>query len=121
MILLKIKYIYLILCAFGIILPYSQLFPLLLNQSLSLNTAYDQLFSNRVTTLFVFDLLITATTFIIFAVYEGLKIKVKHLWIPITATFIVGASLGFPLFLYIREITIQKNLIKKEVSILEIV
>ena len=106
---MKIKYIYLILCIFGFILPYSQLVPLILDQSFDLNSTYDKLFANRITTLFAFDLFITATTFIIFALYEGLKIKAKYLWLPLAATFLVGASLGFPLFLYIREITLEKK------------
>jgi len=106
---MKIKCIYLILCIFGFILPYSQLVPLILEQSFSLNLAYDQLFGNRLTALFILDLFVTATTFVVFALYEGLKIKAKHLWIPFAATFLVGASLGFPLFLYIREITLEKN------------
>ncbi|MBN2602626.1 MAG: DUF2834 domain-containing protein, partial [Candidatus Thermoplasmatota archaeon] len=68
-----------------------------------------QLFANRVTTLFALDLFVTATAFVVFAIYEGLKIKLKHLWLPFAATVLVGASLGFPLFLYMREITIEKE------------
>ena len=81
----------------------------MLDQSFSLNMVYDQLFANRVTTLFAFDLFITATTFVAFAIYEGLKIKLKYLWLPFAATILVGASLGFPLFLYLREIRLEKN------------
>ncbi len=105
---MKIKYIYLVLCIFGFILPCSQLIPLILEQGFSINI-FDQLFANRVSTLFALDLFVTATTFVVFAIYEGLKIKLKHLWIPFAATFLVGASLGFPLFLYLREITLEKN------------
>jgi hypothetical protein len=65
----------------------------------------NKLFVNRISTLFALDLFVTATTFIVFAIYEGLKYQVKHLFIPLIATFLVGASLGFPLFLYLREIS----------------
>ena len=106
---LKIKYAYLILCIFGFILPYSQLIPLMIEPGFSIELAYNQLFANRVVTLFAFDLFITATTFVVFALYEGLKIKVKHLWLPFAATFLVGASLGFPLFLYLRELNLEKK------------
>lgn len=106
---MKIKYVYLILCIFGFILPYSQIIPLMIEPGFSLELAYDQLFANKVTTLFAFDLFITATTFVVFALYEGLKIKVKHLWLPFAATFLVGASLGFPLFLYLREINLENK------------
>ena len=106
---MKIKYVYLLLCIFGFILPYSQIIPLMLEQSLSLNSLIEQLFANRVSTLFALDLFVTATVFVVFTIHEGLKLKIKHLWIPFAATFLVGASLGFPLFLYLREINLEKS------------
>jgi len=106
---MKIKHVYLILCIFGFVLPYSQIIPLMFEQSFSLTIAFNQLFANRVTTLFALDLFVTAIAFVVFALYEGLKIKVKHLWLPFAATFLVGASLGFPLFLYVREITLERE------------
>ena len=106
---MKIKYLYLILCVFGIALPYSQLIPILFENGFSFGRIIDQLFINRVSTLFAFDLFVTASVFIIFAIYEGLKLKMKYLWAPIIASFLVGASLGFPLFLYMRERYIEKS------------
>jgi hypothetical protein len=97
------KYIYIILCIFGTVLPYSQLIPLILQGDMSISMMND-LFANRVSTLFALDLFVTATTFLFFAIYEGIKHHIKYLWAPIIATFLVGASLGFPLFLYLREI-----------------
>jgi hypothetical protein len=32
---------------------------------------------------------------------------VRHLWLPIAGTFAVGVSLGFPLFLDLREDTLE--------------
>ncbi len=106
---MKIKYLYLILCIFGIALPYSQLIPIIFEYGFSIELIIDQLFINRVSTLFAFDLFVTALVFIIFALYEGLKLKIKHLWVSILATFLVGASLGFPLFLYMREKFLEKS------------
>ncbi len=34
---------------------------------------------------------------------EGKKLKIKRLWIPIVASFIGGASVGLPLFLYMKQ------------------
>lgn len=106
---MKIKYLYLLLCVFGIILPYSQLIPLMLEQNLSFELFFQQLFANRVSTLFALDLFVTATVFLVFTIYEGMKLKVKNLWLPLIATFLVGASLGFPLFLFMRELNIEKS------------
>ena len=107
--LIKIKYVYFILCIFGILLPYSQLIPILIEGNFSLHLMMNQLFINRVSTLFALDLFITATVFIVFALYEGFKFKIKYLGLPFIATILVGASLGFPLFLYLREISLEKN------------
>lgn len=48
---MKIKYVYLMLCIVGFILPYSQLVPLIMDQGFALNVVYNQLFANRVSTL----------------------------------------------------------------------
>ena len=106
---IKPKYIYLLLCLFGTILPYSQLIPLLMQGDFTLSLMINDLFINRVSTLFALDLFVTATTFLFFALFEGIKQHLKYLWAPIIATFLVGASLGFPLFLYFREINMEKK------------
>ena len=113
MIKIKMKYLYILLCFFGIILPYSQLIPLLIENNFGFQMMMDQLFVNRISTLFALDLFVTATVFIVFAIYEGLKLNIKHLWIAFIATFLVGASLGFPLFLYLREINLEKRKVIK--------
>ena len=106
---IKIKYVYILLCFFGFILPYSQLIPILIEGNFSFQLIIEKLFINRVSTLFAMDLFVTATVFIVFALYEGFSLKIKHLWLPFIATILVGASLGFPLFLYLREISFEKN------------
>ena len=104
----KIKHLYLILCVFGFILPYSQIIPIMLEGDLVFQMMIDQLFANRISTLFALDLFVTATVFMFFAVYESIKLKLKHIWIPFISSILVGASFGFPLFLYIREINLEK-------------
>jgi len=105
----KIKHPYLILCVFGTILPYSQIIPIILEGNFGFQMMIDQLFANRISTLFALDLFVTATAFILFAVYEGIKLKIKNIWVPFVASILVGASLGFPLFLYMREINLEKT------------
>lgn len=105
----KIKYIYIILCIFGVILPYSQLIPLLFNGYFSIQFMINQLFINRVSTLFALDLFITAIVFVIFALHEGIKLSIKYVWLCLISTIVVGASFGFPLFLYLREIELEKR------------
>jgi len=109
----KIKHIYIILCIFGIILPYSQIIPLVLEGNFGFQMMIDQLFANRVSSLFALDLFVTATAFVVFALYEGTKLKIKHLWVPLVASILVGASLGFPLFLYMRQVNLEKKQVEK--------
>ena len=109
MIKFKIKYLYILLCVFGFVLPYSQIIPILIEGDFSFQMMIDHLFVNRISTLFALDLFVTATVFIVFAAYEGLNLKIRHLWIPFIATVLVGASLGFPLFLYLRELNLEKK------------
>ena len=106
---IKIKHLYIILCFFGLILPYSQIIPILIEGNLGFQMIINQLFVNRISTLFALDLFVTATVFIVFALYEGIKLKIKHLSLAFIATVLVGASLGFPLFLYLRELNLEKT------------
>jgi len=39
----------------------------------------------------------------VFIRVEGRRAKVPRLWMPVTATCLVGVSCGLPLFLYLRE------------------
>ena len=105
----KIKHMYIILCIFGFILPYTQIIPIILEGNFGFQMMIDQLFANRISSLFALDLFFTAAAFIVFALYEGIKLKIKNLWIPFVASILVGASLGFPLFLYMRDINLEKK------------
>lgn len=109
MIKIKIIHIYILLCIIGFILPYSQIIPILIEGNVNIEKIIDQLFVNRISTLFALDLFVTATVFIVFALHEGIKLKIKHLWLSFVATILVGASLGFPLFLYLRQLNMENN------------
>jgi hypothetical protein len=49
------------------------------------------------------DVLVSAVALIAFIRGEGTRLKMHQLWLPIVSVFLVGVSLGLPLFLYIRE------------------
>ena len=42
-------------------------------------------------------------------IVEGRRADIKQLWAPIAANLAVGVSLGLPLFLYIREVRIERS------------
>jgi hypothetical protein len=97
------KTLYLGLCIAGTVLPYSQFIPFLREHGLDLRLFFEQLFSNRISSFFGLDVIVSSVVLWVLVLTEGRRIGVKHLWSPIVANLIVGVSLGLPLFLYLRE------------------
>ena len=104
---MKRKHAYLILCILGFALPYSQLVPWVLENGLHLRFFAQQLFANRIGGFFGLDVLVSAIVLFRFVNYEGKRLGMRRLWAPIVATLLVGVSLGFPLFLYLRELALE--------------
>jgi len=55
------------------------------------------------------DLTIVVLTFFVFMIPESMRLKIKYWWILIPLTFLIAIAFTFPLFLYMRENTIQKS------------
>lgn len=101
------KQIYLLFCVLGLVLPYSQFVPWLLQNGLHMKLFVQQLFANRVGGFFGVDVLVSAVVLIFFIRREGKRVSVPHTWLPIAGILTVGVSLGLPLFLYLRERAMQ--------------
>ncbi len=97
------KAIYLLFCALGIALPYSQFVPWVMHNGLRMGLFVQELFANRIGGFFGMDVLVSAVVLIFFVRREGKKLGIRHVWLPIIGTLAVGVSLGLPLFLYLRE------------------
>jgi hypothetical protein len=67
------------------------------------------MFANPISGFFVYDVLISAVALIVFICVEGLRMSMRFLWLPVLATCIVGVSLGLPLFLYMRQLRLEKQ------------
>lgn len=101
---MKRKTVYLVFCVLGIVLPYWQFVPWVVAQhGVPLGLFVRELFANRIGGFFGMDVLVSAVVLIFFLRREGRRLGVRHLWLPIAGTLTVGVSLGFPLFLYLRE------------------
>ncbi|MGH7525856.1 MAG: DUF2834 domain-containing protein [Gemmatimonadales bacterium] len=94
---------YLALCAVGILLPYSQLVPFLLEHGPDGRAFFEQLFATRIGGFFGLDVIVSSVVLWIFVAVEGRRLRMTRLWAPIAANLAVGVSLGLPLFLYMRE------------------
>lgn len=99
---MKRKNVYLLLCFLGIMLPYSQFVPWLLQNGLNLPLFWHQLMANHVSVFFGADVLVSAISLFAFIRAERLQRGFQR-WLPVIAALTVGVSLGLPLFLYLRE------------------
>jgi hypothetical protein len=93
----------------GLLLPYSQFVPWLLEHGLNITLFLRELFANRISAFFAIDLIVSALVLIWFVQSEGKRLRVRLVWLPIVGTLVVGVSFGLPLFLFLREVTLDRT------------
>jgi hypothetical protein len=106
---MKAKTLYLGLCVLGTVLPYSQFIPFLRDHGLDLRLVVEQLFANRISAFFGLDVILSAVALWVFVRVESKRVDIGHAWAPLGAILLVGVSLGLPLFLYMREVTVERQ------------
>ena len=94
---------YFILCAIGLIFPYSQFVPFLWDNGLDIPLFFEELFANRISAFFGWDVIVSSLVFFAFVFWEGSRLQMKNLWVYIAGNLLVGVSFGLPLFLLIRQ------------------
>jgi hypothetical protein len=99
---------YLLLCLLGTLLPYAQFVPWLLAHGPDLPLFFRDLFANGVAGFFGLDVFVSTAVLWTFVALEGRRLGVRHLWAPVVASLAVGVSLGLPLFLYLRQLRLEK-------------
>jgi hypothetical protein len=105
---MKARHFYLVCCVLGLILPYSQFVLWLLEHGLNGPLFFRELFANRISAFFVMDVIVSAIVLLGFIQSEGKRLRVQLLWLPSIGTLIVGVSFGFPLFLFLRQLTLDR-------------
>jgi hypothetical protein len=100
---MKPKTLYLVLCIAGVLLPYSQFVPWVMQHGLNLTLFARELFSTRIGAFFGMDVLVSAVALLVFTRIESARLGIRHRWLVLVAVLTVGVSLGLPLFLYMRE------------------
>jgi hypothetical protein len=98
------KYLYLVFCVLGTMLPLAAFLPFLRTHGLDLGAFIDQLFGTPVSSFFGWDVIVSSLVLWAFVLFEGWRLEMSRLWVPIAANLLVGVSLGLPLFLYMREL-----------------
>jgi hypothetical protein len=104
-----VKRFYLALCVIGFLLPYWQFVPWVAEHGLNLPLLVRDLFVNRISSFFGLDVLVSAVVLWVFIAAEGSHLGMRRLWLPIVATCVVGVSLGLPLFLYLRQVRLDRT------------
>jgi hypothetical protein len=107
---MKLRHLYLFLALIGLILPYSQLVPWIIeHHALNMPLFISDLFANRISAFFALDVIVAAIVLISFIQTEGRRLGMRLLWLPIVAVLLVGVSLGLPLFLYLRQLQLERT------------
>jgi Terpene cyclase DEP1 len=104
---MRLRHIYLGLCVLGVVLPYWQFVPWVASHGFDLSLFISELFSTRIGAFFGLDVIVSALVLFVFVVIEGRRLAMRTLWLPVIATLAVGVSLGFPLFLYMRQLKLE--------------
>lgn len=94
---------YLVLSIAGVVLPYWQFVPWIVEHGFDGRLFVRELFANRISAFFGWDVIVSAFVLIPFILAEGRRLQMKWLWAPVLGTLLVGVSFGFPLFLVLRE------------------
>jgi len=110
---MKARRFYLVCCVLGLLLPYSQFVPWVLEHGLDLALFVRELFVNRISAFFAVDVLVSAVVLIWFIQTEGKRLRVRFLWLPTVGTLVVGVSFGFPLFLLLRQMTLVRTVVRR--------
>ena len=105
---MKPKSLYVILCVVGLVVPYSQLVPWLV-ETRSLAGFIPAMLANRISAFFVADVIVSAAVLLAFMRMERKRTAIPHLWAPLVALLTVGVSLALPLFLYLRECALERG------------
>ena len=97
------QWLFLILAILGAALPLSYLAPFLATNGLDLPLFFSQLFQNNISAFFGMDVFVSALALWLFVFTEGRRRGMRHLWVYVLCTLLVGVSFGLPLFLFFWE------------------
>ena len=102
------RHFYLALCVIGLVVPNSVFVPWVAAHGLQPRRFVQDLFANGVSSFFGLDVIISAVVLGGFVLFEGRRLGLRRPWLPIAAACLVGVSLALPLFLYQREVHLDR-------------
>jgi Terpene cyclase DEP1 len=107
---MKLRHVYLLFATIGLLLPYSQFVPWIAeHHALNMELFIRDLFANHISAFFGMDVIVSAIVLISFIQTEGKRLQIRRLWLPTISTLLVGVSFGLPLFLYLRQVQLDRR------------
>lgn len=103
------KSFYVIACVAGLVLPYSPLVAWLFDHGIDPVALFREAVESRIGLFAWLDVLVSAVVLLQFAADEGGRLRIPHIWRVTVATLLVGVSLGLPLFLLLRQRTLDRE------------
>ena len=96
------EWLYGALAVTGVGVPLSRFIPWLVDNGLDIGLLFDDLFANRISAFFAWDVIISAVVLVCFLVLDGDRLPASKRAIATIGTLGVGPSFGLPLFLFLR-------------------
>ncbi|PSB45791.1 hypothetical protein C7B80_15730 [Cyanosarcina cf. burmensis CCALA 770] len=93
---------YSILCILGTALAFSEILPFLFEHGFNPQIFVEQLFTNKISALFGWDVVVAELVLWAFIFWEGSRLGMKYLWVYF-ASSLIGVSTGLPFFLLMRQ------------------
>jgi hypothetical protein len=90
-------------CVAGAALPLSQVLPWMADNGIDLPLFFEELFANRISSFFAWDVLVSAAVVLAFLALDGGGLPRAQRALAAVATCSVGVSFGLPLYLLLRE------------------
>jgi Terpene cyclase DEP1 len=106
---MNVKTAYLAFCLLGTIVPYWPFVPWLFENGPDGPLFLRELFANRISAFFGLDVIISALALLVFIRVESVRLGIRRRWLPVAAVLTVGVSLALPLFLYLRELELERR------------
>ncbi|RXR07256.1 DUF2834 domain-containing protein [Pseudoxanthomonas composti] len=103
------RQLYLLLFFVGSLIPLLWFWPWLALHGLDVQGLIRELFATRVAGFFGLDVLCSALALLAFVVSENRRQRIAGSSLALLATCCIGVSAGLPLFLYLRQRTLDAN------------
>ena len=80
---MKLRYLYLVLALIGLILPYSQFLPWIMDHhGLNISLFVHDMFANQISAFFTIDVIVSAIVLIVFILDEGQRLGIEPCGCP---------------------------------------